>query len=203
MKKEKEHLRAENDKFKEENSKLLIDISKYKSRKEVLEKELKTQKEDFVSKMKILIDKSDNDEKLIKALYKEFERLKEIHGTTNPMSGFGNESGQSQFNMQQEISKLRQELNEKEKYINKLNSTLTGMNDQYDKSNDREQISNLINRIKNLEEENKRLKRDTEDGQVYESLAKDNAKMRIKIMDLEEMYNDPVRLEKRLFQLKK
>jgi uncharacterized coiled-coil protein SlyX len=153
--------------------------------------------------MKILIDKSDNDEKLIKALYKEFEKLKEAHGTSNPMSGFMNEGNNSHFNMQQEIIKLRMEISEKERYIININSTFTGNNDIPDKSKDREQITSLVNRIKNLEEENKRLKRDTEDGQVYESLAKDNAKMRIKIMELEETLADSVRLEKRLAQLRK
>ena len=153
--------------------------------------------------MKILIDKSDNDEKLIKALYKEFERLREAHGTNNPMGGFMNDTNNSMFNMQQEIAKLRLELNEKEKYINNLNSTLTGVSDISDKREDREQITNMVNRIRKLEEENKRLRRDTEDGQVYESLAKDNAKMRIKIMDFEEMMNYPERLEKRLSQIRK
>jgi len=188
VKKEKEQLRSDNEKFKEENSKLLIDISKVKSRKEVLERELKTQKDDYINKMKILIDKSDNDEKLISALYKEFDKLREMHGTNNPMSGFMEEKNNQNFNMQQEIIKLRQELNEKEKYINNMNSILSG-NEFSDKSRDREQLTNLVNRIKNLEEENKKLRRDTEDGQVYESLAKDNAKMRLKIMELEEKMN--------------
>ncbi len=42
--------------------------SKLKTRKNVLEKELKDQKEQLTDKIKILLEKSDNDEKLITAM---------------------------------------------------------------------------------------------------------------------------------------
>jgi len=49
-KKEKEVLKLDNDKLKEENQKALMEASRMKSRKDVLEKELKYQKEDFTNK---------------------------------------------------------------------------------------------------------------------------------------------------------
>ena len=70
-KKEKEQFKREIEQYKQENAKLTDQNLKLKMRKNVLEKELKSQKEELVSKIKILIEKSDNDEKLIIAMKNE------------------------------------------------------------------------------------------------------------------------------------
>jgi len=59
-------------------------------------------------------------------------------------------------------------------------------------SGNRDQQSNLQNfsriiiRLKELEDENKRLKQKSDDGKIYESLAKENAKLRLKVKELED-----------------
>jgi hypothetical protein len=185
--------------MKEDINKLTTDVSKHKSRREAVENEMKIQKEKYVKQIQLLIDKSDNDEKLISKLYEEFEKIRQGYGITNPISGI-KEDNNTYFNMQQEVNKLRKELYEKDMYINQLNSNLT---DTFDKKNEREQMTSLINRIKILENENKELKANTEDGQLYNSLAKDNAKMRIKILELTEELENPSKLEERLSKIKK
>jgi len=183
-KREKERLNTEVEKLKEENSKITIDYNRVKLRKEALEKEVKQQKEDLTSKIKILLEKSDNDEKLILALNRELEK-KGKGLFTNP------NDENSLFNMQQEILKLRNDIKEKENFINNINTLMMGEGNNYNSGN-RDQQSNLQNfsriiiRLKELEDENKRLKQKSDDGKIYESLAKENAKLRLKVKELED-----------------
>jgi hypothetical protein len=47
-------------------------------------------------------------------------------------------------------------------------------------------FNNLISRLQELEKENKILKNQSEDAKISEALARENAKLRIKIKDLED-----------------
>ncbi len=182
-KKEKEKLNFEIDKLKEENLKINTDYNRIKIRKEGLEKEVKSQKEDLTSKIKILLEKSDNDEKLIAALNRELE--KKGRGLFNNAN-----DENSLFNLQQEISKLRNEIKEKDIYINNINSIMMGEgNNNGNKEQHQNNLNNfskIVIKLKELEEENKRLKNKSDDGKIYESLAKENAKMRLKVKELED-----------------
>ena len=181
-KKEKEAFKSEIDRLKEDNSKLTNESSKAKSRTTVLEKEIKHQKEDLTAKLKILIEKSDNDEKLINALNKELERK----GVRLPSSTYT--GADSVFNLQQEIVKLRGQLREKENVINNLNGfvgNISASNNQDNKWNP-ENLAKIISRLKSLEDENKALKSGTDEGKLYEALAKENAKLRLKIREYED-----------------
>lgn len=185
-KKEKEKLNFEIEKLKEENSKITTDFNRVKIRKEVLEKEIKTQKEDLTSKIKILLEKSDNDEKLIAALNRELE--KKGRGLFNNAN-----DENSLFNLQQEILKLRNEIKEKESYINNINSIMMGDGNSSNYNGNKEQqqnnlqnFSKIVIKLKELEDENKRLKNKSDDGKIYESLAKENAKLRLKVKELED-----------------
>lgn len=186
-KKEKEKLNSEIEKLKDENSKYLLESSRLKTRNNVLEKELRSQKEDLHSKIKILIEKSDNDEKLILALNKELEKTGSRHLAPSQL-GYENPV----FNLQQEINKLRIELKEKDDYINNINSIIMpeSKSDSHKNQWNNNSIGNIITRLKELEEENKKLKLDSDDGKIYEALARENAKLRLRVKDLENKLSD-------------
>ena len=93
------------------------------------------------------------------------------------------------FNLQQENAKLRKDLREKEAFINNLNTSLVNENSNSKGDNNPiASFSSLVTKLKALEEENKTLKQD-DNGKVYEQIAKDNAKLRLKIRELEEKLN--------------
>ena len=185
------------EKVKKDLNQITEQNSKLKSRRNVLEKELKSQKEQLTEKIKILIEKSDNDEKLITALKNEL-----LKKGVNVGNFYENET----FNLKQEISKLRDQLKQKEKYINEMNAMFipsTGNkllkknigDDDQDKiisgnsKIDDATLTAVMNRLAELEKENKELKTlggGGEDSQIAESLARENAKLRMKIADLED-----------------
>jgi hypothetical protein len=174
-KKEKEQYKLEIEKLNQDNTKLTSDLGRYRSRKEVLEKELKSQKDDLTAKIRVLLEKNDNDEKLISALTKELQKKGSAVAT-----GLRVDPG---FNLQQENVKLRTELKEKEDYINTINAHF--VTDKESKFN-AQSLAILLNKMKELEKENKRLKNQSEEGNVYDAIAKENVKLRLKIKDLED-----------------
>jgi len=194
-KKEREELQNTIEKAKKDMNQLTEQNNKLKSRRNVLEKELKSQKEQLTDKIKILIEKSDNDEKLITALKNEL-----LKKGVNVGNFYENET----FNLKQEISKLRDQLKQKEKYINEMNamfipSTGNKLQKREDFGNsqitsgsskiDDATLTAVMNRLAELEKENKELKTlggGGEDTKIAESLAKENAKLRMKIADLED-----------------
>jgi hypothetical protein len=186
-KKEKEKLNSEIEKLKEENAKFSQENSRFKTRNNVLEKELRSQKEDLHSKIKILIEKSDNDEKLILALNKELEK-RGSRPIAPSQLGYENPV----FNLQQEINKLRIELKEKDDYINNLNSIMMpeSKSDNQKSQWNNNSLGKIITKLKELEEENKKLKLDSDDGKIYEALARENAKLRLRVKDLEDKLSD-------------
>ena len=193
-KKEREEMQFTIEKTKKDLNQLTEQNSKLKSRRNVLEKELKSQKEQLTDKIKILIEKSDNDEKLITALKNEL-----LKKGVNVGNFYENET----FNLKQEISKLRDQLKQKEKYINEMNAMfIPNSGNQLQKKNnddigqivsgsskiDDATLTAVMNRLAELEKENKELKTlgGGEDSKIAESLARENAKLRMKIADLED-----------------
>lgn len=182
------------EKVKKDLNQITEQNSKLKSRRNVLEKELKSQKEQLTDKIKILIEKSDNDEKLITALKNEL-----LKKGVNVGNFYENET----FNLKQEISKLRDQLKQKEKYINEMNTMfIPSSGNKLQKLNaennmissgsskiDDATLTAVMNRLAELEKENKELKTlggGGEDSKIAESLARENAKLRMKIADLED-----------------
>jgi hypothetical protein len=188
-KKDKDNLNKEIENKKNEIKKLNDMNSKLKSRKNVLEKELKDQKEQLTDKIKILLEKSDNDEKLITAMKNELLK-KGVN--------IGNYFEDATFNLNQEILKLRQQIKEKDKYINNLTAMLipdkntnvinNNLNNNMNNNNNNMDVdmNNIMNRLAQLELENKQLRNKSEETKISESLAKENAKLRMKIADLED-----------------
>jgi hypothetical protein len=174
-KKEKEQFKQEIEKLNQDIMKLTSEVSRFRLRKDVLEKELKGQKDDLTGKLKILLDKNDNDEKLIAALTKELEK----RGSN---IGSGLVRMDPNFNLQQETVKLRSELREKEDYINNIHSYLTDKESKFNGQS----LALLLGKMKELEKENKRLKNQSDEGNVYDAIAKENVKLRLKIKDLED-----------------
>ena len=195
--KEREDLQNTIEKAKKDMNQLTEQNNKLKSRRNVLEKELKSQKEQLTDKIKILIEKSDNDEKLITALKSEL-----LKKGVNVGNFYENET----FNLKQEISKLRDQLKQKEKYINEMNAMfIPSSGNQLQKKTmgdmgqsqvtsggnkiDDATLTAVMNRLAELEKENKELKTlggGGEDSKIAESLARENAKLRMKIADLED-----------------
>jgi hypothetical protein len=175
-KKEKEQFKQDLDKLSQDNMKLTTDLGRFKSRKDVLEKELKSQKDDLTGKLRILLEKNDNDEKLIGALTKELEKKGSSIAT-------GLVRVDPNFNLQQENVKLRSEMKEKDDYINNVHSYL--ITDKESKFNG-QSLALLMNKMKELEKENKRLKNQSDEGNVYDAIAKENVKLRLRIKELED-----------------
>ena len=190
-KKEKEEMINSIDKTKNELTIMKEQNSKLKLRRNVLEKELKSQKEELTEKIKILIEKSDNDEKLIEAM--KIELLKKGVNV-------GNYYEIETFNLKQQITKLKDQLKEKEKYINEMNAKLIpqegnkllkiksgGVSSASSRIDDAT-LTEVMNRLAMLEKENKELKTmgGRDDSKISESLARENAKLRMKIADLED-----------------
>ncbi len=165
-KKEKDEFKKEIQVLLQEKEKVNIENNKLKSRKDVLEKELKSQKESLTSKLKILLEKNDNDEKLINALNRELEKK-----TGKSITG-----EDIQFNLKQEIVGLRDQLKDKTTQIEKLESKILGTG-KSDIS-----LLGLLEKIEYLEQENKELKCNTGEGKIYEALAKENASLRLKLL---------------------
>lgn len=165
-KKEKDEWKAKDDKQSEQIARLSEELSKTKVRREVLEKEKKSQKEDLTNKLKILIEKSDNDEKLINALNRELEK-KTGRSITNR---------DATFNLQQEVLSLREKLRLKEDLIEDIKKH----------NADVLELPALKQKLEHLVNENEQLKSKTNDGKVYEALARENAQLRLKLCQLEE-----------------
>ena len=179
------------EKTKKELNQMSEQNNKLKLRRNVLEKELKSQKEQLTDKIKILIEKSDNDEKLITAMKNELLK-KGVN--------VGNYYETETFNLKQQISKLKDQLREKEKYINEMNAMfIPESGNKLQKINspnlssgssriDDATLTAVMNRLAELEKENKELKTlgGGEDSKISESLARENAKLRMKIADLED-----------------
>jgi predicted S18 family serine protease len=148
-----------------------------------------SQKEQLTDKIKILLEKSDNDEKLITAMKNELLK-KGVN--------IGNYFEDATFNLNQEILKLRQQIKEKDKYINNLtamlipdknnNVIINNQNNNMNNNNNNMDVdmNNIMNRLAQLELENKQLRNKSEETKISESLAKENAKLRMKIADLED-----------------
>lgn len=164
-KKEKESFKSEITGLQESKTKLTLENSKLKSRKDVLEKELKQQKDAMTAKLKLLIEKSDNDEKLINALNSELEKK-----TGKSLLG-----GDVMFNLQQEILSLREKLRKKTEEFEALDKKL-GSKDV--------SLFGLFQKIEDLEKENNALRSLDDNSNNYDALTRDNAKLRLQVAEL-------------------
>lgn len=170
-KKEKESMKSEISNLTIEKDKHFGELQKMKLRKDVLEKELRLQKENLTSKIKLLLEKSDNDEKIINVLNKELEKK-----TGRSITG-----EDVMFNMKQEILSLREKLRIKSEDYEKLEKQIGG----YNNKNSNVSLLGLLERIEILESENRELKANSEDGKIYETLARENASLRLKLYQKE------------------
>lgn len=84
--KEVENLRALTAKQDDELTALKSKFSALKARSDVLEKQNKDMKSNFTNKMKVLIDKTENDDKLINMLKAEIKKLEGSKGVTSSLT---------------------------------------------------------------------------------------------------------------------
>ena len=95
-------------KYKIEEQKIEIDEIKLKykgavSRRDVLENQMKSVKTDFGMKMKMLLDKTENDDKLITMLKQEVSRLENLKGAKSAIKA------QPPMNLHNEVVELKRE----------------------------------------------------------------------------------------------
>jgi len=122
-------------------------------------------------------------------LNRELERFKVSGGAKINLNNNYNFNESPVFNLQQENAKLRKDLREKEAFINNLNTSLVNENSKTGE-NSVASFSSLVNKLKELEDENKQLKSKDDNGKIFEQIAKDNAKLRLKIRELEDKINN-------------
>ena len=99
---------------KEEVDNLKSKLSNSKSRCDVLEKTVKDSKNQFALKMKVLIDKTENDDKLIGMLKAEIAKLEASKGVKSSLNLSSRGAGQTKAGVgsydNEEISKLHQKV---------------------------------------------------------------------------------------------
>lgn len=178
---------------------------KYKgacSRKVAVENEMKELKSLMASKVKILLDKTENDDKLINMLKEENSRIKSSKG----FKAGGAKSSQSEDNLEviyklknenarlkNEVIVLQSEVDKNKQKINELMTSCIGAPDEA--LEDKETlISELEEKLDSMERENFMLKNNrsdqfsrkatTESDKIIKDLSQQNARMRLKISDL-------------------
>ena len=175
---------AEIEKLNEELTQFKSERTKLKARAGTLSGEMEIMKSDYLNKMRVLIQKSDNDEKIIKFLSNEIEKYKSNNNNNNNNNSNNKYLEYNQedisFNYKQEVVKLKKEIEEKKATIDNQNLILKDPNNKYSQEE-------LITKLKILEDENTNLKGQSEAGSIYEALAKDNAKLRLKIRMFEDV----------------
>ena len=182
---------------------------KYKgacSRKKAVENEMKELKRLMASKVKILLDKTENDDKLIKALRDENLRIKSGKGGKFTTAKSENNSEENNFEviyqLKQENSKyknevlvLKTDLQRMKDRVKELTMNCIGAPDEAleDKENI---IIDLEEKLEILERENFKLQNDkpevstrvtnTESEKIIKDLSQQNARLRLKVANLSE-----------------
>lgn len=182
---------------------------KYKgasSRKTAIENEMKELKSLMAGKVKVLLDKSENDDKLINLLREENKRLKSGKGQKGPAkASSAKQSDEDQeiiYNLKNDNAKLKSDIivlkaeaSKKENKINELLKNWIGAPDEVLEEKEAI-ISELEEELDKLRRENfllKNSKQDhfprkttTENDQIIKDLSQQNAKLRMKVADLTE-----------------
>lgn len=159
----------------------------YSSRLVALEKEAKEIRETHKVQIKMLLDKTENDDRFIAELKNELERVKKAKGYTRlePIAG-NKEISELKWqiaNLHQKLSQVQEELNEKDKMLEMFKN--------FAEPEGVEDVA-LKQRVKELETEVKRLKDNekkggsSEDGRIIKDLSSQNARMRSKVNELTE-----------------
>ena len=205
------------DKIKEElieaRDQLDTMTQKYKgasSRKTAIENEMKELKSLMASKVKVLLDKSENDDKLINLLREENKRLKSGKGqkasTKTTDSKQSEEDQETIYNLKNDNAKLKSDIivlkadaSKKEAKINELLKNCIGAPDEILEEKEaiindlEEQVDKLMREnflLKNNKTDQFTRKSQTESEQIIKDLSQQNAKLRMKVADLTEKIKD-------------
>lgn len=151
----------------EEQKEELAEVKqKYKAamaRRDTLETQQKTIKTEFGMKMKMLLDKTENDDKLIMMLKQEVARLEQVKGVKSNLKQ-DNGQGQAQSQQHSEMTKLKRdvsmlgnqvkcyeiELEQKEAKIKQLMTNCIGAPDEHAEEKEI-LIADLEEKVENLE----------------------------------------------------
>jgi len=190
--------KLESDKVKEtekQNTELKFKYKALKSRQTILENDLRETKENMTQKIKLLIDKTENDDKLIAAL-KDRLKLKDPKTISIPSSAAGSEET---YKMKNEIRKLKSDVMVLETEIKNRDKKIKAFEDQrkeegkeqiHTKSPEESDFGKLQFEVEHLKLENealrqqaKRKKKDETDN-IINDLTKQNLQLRKKVDDL-------------------
>lgn len=177
------------------------------ARRDTLETQLKTIKTDFGSKIKMLLDKTENDDKLITMLKQEISRLENVKGvksvikqeTAKEQVGEAQKLRQDIVNLRHEVKVRDIEIEQLKKQMTKFTMNMVGAPDEL--SEEREsRIVELEEKNEQLEKKLFRLKQEQtmggterfpkknkdEQERLIQDLTKNNAILRRKVDDLQE-----------------
>ena len=175
-------------KTKEELEKTKKKMQGSSSRMVALEKEAKELRETHKFHIKTLLDKAENDDRLIIELKNEIERVRKSKGLTRiePINNNKEISGLKWevANLHQELHNTQQELAEKNKILDMFKNVgeQDGMENEIEY---KERIRDLENEIKKLKDNEKKLG-NSEDGKLIKDLSTQNARLRSKVNELTE-----------------
>ena len=144
-----EKLRLTIDEQKEEIKELQTKFKAATARRDTLEKQLKTIKTEFGMKIKMLLDKTENDDKLIQMLKAEISRLENVKGTKStlqkeaPISPRKNVQNEIR-DLQRDNANLKNQVKCSEIEIEQKNAKISKMMESYGESMDgRAEAKNL------------------------------------------------------------
>lgn len=176
---------------------------KYKgacARKISVENEMKELKSLMASKIKILLDKTENDDKLINMLREEVKRVKsgksnKTDVATKVSSSSGDDSNETIYNLKNEnailknnIIVLEAQVEKRDTKINELMKNCIGAPDELLEERDA-YIYDLEQKVEDLERQTQEKftrKSQTESDKIIKDLSSQNAKLRLKVSDLSE-----------------
>ncbi|CDW71896.1 UNKNOWN [Stylonychia lemnae] len=181
---ELEQLRKELEETKDELNNVKTKYKAAVARRDTLENQMKDVKSEFTSKFKILIEKTENDDKLIQMLKAEIKRIESAKGVKSQLSSGGISTTSSVKSQQQDtvpefakmkaengrlknqIKCLEIELEQKEDKIKNLLTNCVGAPDERFEEKEL-RIAELEDKVESLEKENFRIRQDmnqTKDG---------------------------------------
>jgi len=206
--KEMEVLKSQVENMKNENDNLQTKTKAANVRKTVLEHDVKDIKVEYEKNKKILLEKSDNDDKYIQALKQEVEKLKNQQPVTQTKIVYRDNKEEKKVNYvedkfdkggddskaKQDLKYMKLELDRKEAMIRQLLSekVTAPVTQTKDVPMDTDKITRLENTIKMLKAENDELtklklgvKPGDPDAKMIKDLSVQNAQLRRKIDDLD------------------
>ncbi|CAK64446.1 unnamed protein product (macronuclear) [Paramecium tetraurelia] len=195
-----ELLKSQYEAVRVENENLQQKIKAVSSRRQILEDQIKDVKVEYEKNKKILLEKSENDDKYIFALKSELDKLKKNQPQSETKIVYKPADDEETRKLRQELKYCKEEIGRNEQMIKeliaeKVNRSKQELPQQQQQEKAQTKPVQTDERVKKLEEEIKALKRerdeffktltkDVETQKMIKDLTMQNVKLRNKIDDL-------------------